>query len=91
MAETGRRVTDRAGRRSAEPEASPPCHRKPRPADPVRVLVVDDDEEMRSALEEALTLWGYQASTARSGAEGLELVIQQGAGHRLESRHAITS
>jgi len=34
--------------------------------------VVDDDEEMRSALEEALTLWGYQASTARSGAEGLE-------------------
>ena len=34
--------------------------------------MVDDDEEMRSALEEALTLWGYQASTARSGAEGLE-------------------
>ena len=34
--------------------------------------MVDDDEEMCSSLEEALTLWGYQASTARSGAEGLE-------------------
>jgi two-component system, sensor histidine kinase len=37
-----------------------------------QVLVVEDEADLRSALEELLSTWGYRVSTARDGREALE-------------------
>ena len=37
-----------------------------------QVLVVEDEADLRSALEELLSAWGYRVSTACDGAEALE-------------------
>lgn len=42
-----------------------------------RVLVVDDEEGIRDLLDDALTGWGYQVSTAGGGGEALGLVTRQ--------------
>ena len=42
----------------------------------VRVLVVDDDPQLRDALTRALELDGYQTATANNGAQALEAVSQ---------------
>jgi DNA-binding response OmpR family regulator len=42
--------------------------------DPLRVLIVDDEAELVSALEERLNLRGFQASGVTTGAEALSLV-----------------
>jgi DNA-binding NtrC family response regulator len=42
-----------------------------------KVLIVEDDEGMRSLFEEALSLWGYHATTASTGARAIELVQGQ--------------
>ncbi len=39
--------------------------------EPVRVLIVDDEEELASALEERLNLRGFQARGVTTGAEAL--------------------
>ena len=36
------------------------------------VLVVEDEADLRSALAELLSIWGYRVSTARDGREALE-------------------
>jgi len=38
----------------------------------VRILIVDDDVDVRSLLEDSLVNAGYQITIARDGAEGLE-------------------
>ncbi len=48
-----------------------PTHHAPRPA---RILVVDDEPNIRSSICEALTLVGYEATEAPSGLRALELV-----------------
>ena len=40
-----------------------------------RALVVDDNPEVRSGLQEALTLWGYEAQAAEDAARGMEVVL----------------
>lgn len=42
-----------------------------------RVLVVEDDRSVREAVERALTFEGYDVMTARDGAEGLSLVMNE--------------
>ena len=37
-----------------------------------KILIVDDDEDIRSVLEETLGDWGYQTVIAMNGKEGLE-------------------
>jgi DNA-binding response OmpR family regulator len=44
--------------------------------DPLRVLIVDDEAELVSALEERLNLRGFQASGVTTGAEALSLVAE---------------
>jgi CheY-like chemotaxis protein len=39
-----------------------------------RLLIIDDDQDIRSALGEALEEEGYRVFTASDGSEGLELV-----------------
>jgi DNA-binding NtrC family response regulator len=39
-----------------------------------RVLVVDDEENQRTALAAMIEVWGYQARSAANGAEALELL-----------------
>jgi DNA-binding NtrC family response regulator len=39
------------------------------------VLVVEDDERVRSALEQLLQMWGYEVTVAKEGAEGWEKII----------------
>jgi len=39
--------------------------------EPVRVLIVDDEEELTSALEERLNLRGFQATGVNTGADAL--------------------
>jgi CheY-like chemotaxis protein len=51
--------------------------RKYQPGVPVaerRVLIVDDDQEIRSILEEALTLDGYRVETAENGLRALHVL-----------------
>ena len=40
--------------------------------EPAKVLVVDDEQSILMLLKEALTKWGYQVTTAGTGAEALE-------------------
>ncbi|MCC7174547.1 MAG: sigma-54-dependent Fis family transcriptional regulator [Bryobacterales bacterium] len=41
-------------------------------AEPVRVLIVDDEENQRLGLASMVAAWGYQAETAADGVEALE-------------------
>jgi DNA-binding NtrC family response regulator len=43
----------------------------------VRLLVVDDEPEMREVLGEALSAWGYEVTVAAGGREAVELVATQ--------------
>jgi DNA-binding NtrC family response regulator len=42
-----------------------------------KVLVVEDEERMRTLFQDALSMWGYQVTTAGTGARALELVQGQ--------------
>ncbi|MGD8867094.1 MAG: response regulator [Gemmatimonadales bacterium] len=44
--------------------------------DPLRVLIVDDEAELVSALEERLNLRGFAASGVTTGAEALSLLAE---------------
>jgi CheY-like chemotaxis protein len=48
--------------------------RRLRDAPKVTVLVIDDDEAIRSALAEILELYGYDVAVAADGQEGVELL-----------------
>lgn len=41
-----------------------------------RVLVVDDEEQIRDVLKEAFTMQGYEVATAESGEEALKIMRQ---------------
>ena len=41
---------------------------------PERILVIDDEENIRSTLEEFLQMQGYRVNTASNGGEGLDLL-----------------
>jgi len=43
-----------------------------KPAEPVRVLIVDDEENQRLGLASMISAWGYEAVTAADGQEALE-------------------
>src|SRR5687768_15207169 len=43
-----------------------------------RILVIDDDEQMRGFFEEALTRSGYEVFTAPDGGKGLQACAQNG-------------
>lgn len=43
----------------------------------VRVLVIDDDEDIREALDDVLTMDGYDVVTACDGREGLDRLHQE--------------
>jgi len=45
--------------------------------DPLRVLIVDDEAELVSALEERLNLRGFKASGVTNGAEALSLIAEE--------------
>lgn len=38
-----------------------------------RILIIDDEDQSRNMLSQALTRAGYEVSTARDGSEGIEL------------------
>ncbi len=42
-----------------------------------KVLVVEDEERMRTLFQDALTMWGYHVTPASTGAEAIELVQGQ--------------
>ncbi|SLM31228.1 Response regulator receiver protein [Desulfamplus magnetovallimortis] len=44
---------------------------------PIKVVLIDDEEEFSSTLAERLTLRGYETQTAASGEAGLDLVSNQ--------------
>ena len=44
-----------------------------------RILIVDDEEDVRIALKQVLERAGYEVSVAASGNEGLEFMKQEGA------------
>ena len=44
-----------------------------------RILIVDDEEDVRIALKQVLERAGYEVSVAASGNEGLEVMKQEGA------------
>ncbi len=68
------RPTAHGGPPSAEPTAT--AEPVPVPGDPrsARVLVVDDDPEIRALLEEFLVRCGYRVSTASDGAEAIRAI-----------------
>lgn len=44
---------------------------------PVRILIVDDEEEIREVLSDLLTLEGYSCLTAHNGETALKMIFQQ--------------
>jgi CheY-like chemotaxis protein len=44
-----------------------------------RILIVDDEEDVRIALKQVLERAGYEVTVAASGNEGLEVMKQEGA------------
>ncbi len=46
-------------------------------ADKGRILLVDDEEDLRDSIEEILAYHGYQVTTASNGVEGLDIWLQQ--------------
>jgi signal transduction histidine kinase len=46
----------------------------PKPAKPLRVVVIEDNDDIRDSLRTLLTLWGHEVRTAPDGKRGLELV-----------------
>jgi CheY-like chemotaxis protein len=59
----------------AEPVATPvPAEAGDEPGDTLRVLVVDDEPEMRGLFGEILQRHGYEAVTAGSGAEAIRIL-----------------
>ena len=46
-------------------------------ANPTRILIIDDEENMRHMLETMLSQYGYATGTARDGAEGLAKLDDQ--------------
>lgn len=44
---------------------------EPQPRQPRRILVIDDEPQVRGFLEKVLMRAGYEVSTAKNGAEGL--------------------
>jgi DNA-binding response OmpR family regulator len=46
-------------------------------ADPLHILLIDDDVDLLQTLTDALDLYGFQTLTASSGAEGLAQVVAQ--------------
>ena len=42
----------------------------------VKVLIVEDEEHARTGLTELVESWGYRASSASNGLEGLEKIVQ---------------
>jgi DNA-binding NtrC family response regulator len=45
--------------------------------DAIRILIVDDEEDLVGALAERLTLRGFDVETATSGADGLDHLAQR--------------
>src|SRR5689334_19758523 len=41
-----------------------------------RILIVDDDQDTRDALGELLLSWGYEATVAADGCEGINLTLE---------------
>jgi PAS domain S-box-containing protein len=57
----------------ATPEAAPPgIHAEPRPAESATILVVEDDDSVRTIIDRTLNRSGYRVLLATCGAEGLE-------------------
>jgi DNA-binding response OmpR family regulator len=44
---------------------------------PIKILLVDDEEEFTSTLAERLQLRGFEATTASDGASGINLIMAQ--------------
>jgi PAS domain S-box-containing protein len=64
--------------RETEPPRRPStAPRAARPLEGVRVLVVDDEPDVRDLIETILSTRGAAVTTAESAPEGLELVLQQ--------------
>lgn len=42
---------------------------------PLRIVIVEDDDDSRTALQELLELLGYEVSTAADGVSGRELIL----------------
>ncbi len=68
------RVPLRAGRADAAPA---PAARKRPAAAGMHALVIDDDQQARELMREALSRDGYGVSTAASGNEGLAIAVRE--------------
>lgn len=49
----------------------------PRPKMPRTILLVDDEEYVRSAMKEILAVWDYVVATAANGREALDAVLEK--------------
>jgi len=47
----------------------------PRAAKPLRVVVIEDNDDIRDSLRTLLTLWGHDVRSAADGKRGMELVL----------------
>jgi len=61
------------GQAPAQHAASP----GPRPGKRLRVVVIEDNEDIRDSLRTMLTLWGHEVQTAADGKSGMDLVLAE--------------
>jgi signal transduction histidine kinase len=66
-----------AAERSTLPEAEPPSREERTSERNLRVVVVDDSEDIRETMCALLSLWGHEVKTAGDGRAGLDLILEQ--------------
>ncbi|HJX29375.1 MAG TPA: ATP-binding protein [Thermoanaerobaculia bacterium] len=72
----GERAAARPPRQPEHTATSPSPNRStPDPALPLRVLVVEDNEDGRESLRDLLELWGHEVELAENGTQGVEKAL----------------
>jgi signal transduction histidine kinase len=66
-----------AAERSTLPEEAEPAREERTSERNLRVVVVDDSEDIRETMCELLSLWGHEVKTAGDGRAGLDLILEQ--------------
>jgi signal transduction histidine kinase len=56
-------------------KAEPAAGTAPAPKRPLRVVVIEDNADIRDSLRTLLTLWGHEVRTAADGASGMKMVL----------------
>lgn len=73
----GTRFTIELPLSTARAQHFPPKTPLPAPLEPLRVVIIDDNQDIRETAGELLQSWGHEVATASTGGTGVELIVRQ--------------